>query len=124
MFWDPWEEMNRMFRFRTPAIDMFEKNNEVIVIADLPGVNKEEIEISINDSLLTIKAETKEKRKEEKEGYYYAERRARSFQRTISLPCEVIPEKASSAFKNGVLEIHLPKRYPEKKEKGFKIKIQ
>ncbi|MCD6522194.1 MAG: Hsp20/alpha crystallin family protein [Candidatus Diapherotrites archaeon] len=133
-FWDPFEEMRRMRRlfsdierefdtgFRTPAMDMFEKDNEIVVIAELPGVNKEDIEINCDGKVLTISARSKLEKKEEKKNYYFAERSATSFSRTVTLPCEVDPQKATTSFNNGVLEIHLPKK--EAETKGFRIPVK
>jgi len=139
MYWDPFEEMqkmqremNRMFSSyhgkmpagRQPAMDMMDKGDELIVIIDLPGMKKEDIQIDCTEKYLQITAGEKEETEEKQEGYYFSERSASSFSRGISLPVEVIPEKAKSTFKNGVLEIHLPKKEAEKEKKGHKIKVE
>ncbi len=100
-------------------VDVTEKGDEVVVTADLiPGVNKKDVTVElINPQALQISAERKEEKKEEKEGYYMRERTFGSMTRIIPLPRPVTDEKASSAIKNGVLEIHLKKTDREGKGK-------
>ncbi|MFQ5800927.1 MAG: Hsp20/alpha crystallin family protein, partial [Candidatus Hydrothermarchaeales archaeon] len=72
--------------WRIPAVDLKETDSEVKVTAEVPGINKEDINIDIRDNYLDIRAETKEEKKEEKEGYIYKERRKGSFYRGLELP--------------------------------------
>jgi HSP20 family protein len=102
-------------------VDVAEQENEVIVVADLPGVEKENVEISlVNPRTLEIRCERKHETGEKEEGYYLKERRSGSLSRVIPLPHEVTDEGAAATFKNGVLEIHFRKI---KTERGAKIKI-
>ncbi len=102
-------------------VDVAEQESEVIVVADLPGVEKENVEISlVNPRTLEIRCERKQETEEKEEGYYLKERRSGSLSRVIPLPHEVTDEGAAATFKNGVLEIHFRKI---KSERGAKIKI-
>jgi len=81
--------------------DVEDKENEIVVKAEVPGFEANEIDVQLNNGYLTIKAEKKEK-KDEEESY-------RSYRRTVTLPCGVKEDKATATCRNGVLELHLPK---------------
>jgi len=96
-------------QYREPLIDVQETESEVIVLAELPGVSKEDIQVSIVDDNLELKAELKKEGKVEGERYFISERRYAGFYRRIRLPVKVDASKAKASFKNGVLEVRLPK---------------
>lgn len=100
-----------------PAIDICEKEGMIVVAADMPGVEKEDISISITGTVLEISAEKKEETKETKEGYIRRERSYRKFYRSIPLPTEVSADKVDATFKNGVLRIEMPKIAVEEMKK-------
>lgn len=106
-----------------PAVDVSETNDEVIVKADIPGVNAEDIEINIVDNVLTIKGEKKREKEEKKENFYRVERYYGTFMRSIQLPSEIDIEKVKAQYKDGVLKIVLPKK-PESKAKVIKVEIE
>ncbi len=140
--WDPFREMRKLRRTffgdfdlptdfnnngRQPLIDILDKGKEFEVVAELPGVDKKDIDLEVEHSSLNLKAEIENKIEEENkdDGYYYKERSYSSFCRNIPLPDEVIPEKAEAVFKNGVLKIVLPKKNPlENKEIKTKVDIK
>jgi HSP20 family protein len=92
-----------------PSVDVIDRDDEVIVRAAVPGYKKEEIEIAVSNSTLTLKGETKTEEKEEKGDYYRCEISQGSFSRTIALPAEVDDSKAKAEMKDGMLELKLPK---------------
>ena len=92
-----------------PSVDVIDRDDEVLVRAALPGYKKEDIEISVSNSTLTIKGETKSEQKEEKGDYYRCEISQGSFSRSIALPAEVDEAKAKASMKDGMLELALPK---------------
>lgn len=92
------------------------------ITMELPGVDKDDIDISLHEGVLVVKGEKHCERKEEGEGYFFSEREYGRFQRTFRLPGDVHDEKVSADFSNGVLKIRVPKRGPEK-EKAKKIKV-
>jgi HSP20 family protein len=104
-WWWPAGEMS----FRTPAVDVFEKENEVIVKAEIPGLSKDDVEVNLTNSTLTISGEKKKEEEVKDRDYYRCERSFGSFSRTIELPAEVKTDEAKASFKDGLLEIHLPK---------------
>jgi HSP20 family protein len=93
----------------TPRCDIVETDKAVEVSVELPGMVKDDIEVSLTDDTLTIKGERKAEREEEKKGYFLSERSYGSFFRSIPIPPGVDHENAEAAFKNGVLTMTLPK---------------
>lgn len=92
-----------------PSVDVIDRDDEVVVRAAVPGYRKEDIEISVSDSMLTIKGETKTEEKEEKGDYYRCEISQGSFSRMVELPASVDDTKAKATIKDGMLELTLPK---------------
>jgi HSP20 family protein len=92
-----------------PSVDVIDRDDEVVVRAEVPGYKKEEIEVSVSNSTLTLKGETKSEEKEETGDYYRCEISRGSFTRTIALPAAVDEAKARASMKDGMLELTLPK---------------
>ncbi len=113
---EPWEEAFERIEARMP-VDIEETEKEVIVKADLPGFNKEEVSVEVLGNKLSISAQKKEEKVEQDKNYYKKERIGKVARRTIVLPCEVDAENAKVEFENGVLTITLPKKEIEKKVK-------
>lgn len=105
-----------------PNIEMYDRKSEIVVKAELPGVSKDNIDLTITKDSLTLKGEVKKEEEIKEEDYYACERSYGSFTRTVALPVEVDSEKAKASFKNGVLEIVLPKK-EEAKPKEIKIDV-
>lgn len=106
-----------------PSLDMAETKNDVIIKAEVPGMDPKDIDISLSNGLLTIKGEKKQEREEKEGDYHLAERCFGAFMRAIRLPGEVQSEKIEASYKNGVLKITLPKS-EEAKKKQIKIKVE
>jgi HSP20 family protein len=118
-----WPERFREIGFREPAIEVYEEKDDVVIKAEIPGMKKDDLDINISGTLLTIKGEKKQEEEVKKKGYYYSERSYGSFMRTIDLPKEVQVDKAYANFKDGILEVRLPKT-EEAKRKEVKIKVE
>jgi HSP20 family protein len=103
-----------------PSVDVIDRDDEVVVKAEVPGVTKEEIHVSLTGNLLTIKGETKQEQKEEKGDYYRCEISRGAFSRMVTLPADVDDTKAKAELRDGMLEITLPKLEPAAK-KDIKI---
>nr|WP_313418623.1 Hsp20/alpha crystallin family protein [Brevundimonas diminuta] len=103
--------------------DMVETDKAIEVSIELPGMEMKDIEVTVNDDMLTVKGEKKIERQEEKKGYYLSERSYGAIYRTIPLPPGVDGEKAQASFKNGVLTIKLPQA-PEAQAKVRKIAVK
>ena len=93
----------------TFPVEVSETDSDIEVKASLPGVKPEEVEITVTDDVLTIKAEHKDTSEEKKRDYYRREIRYGAFQRSMSLPVSVDSDKAEATFDNGVLSLKLPK---------------
>jgi HSP20 family protein len=105
-----------------PHMDVSETDNEVRIQAELPGVSESDVEVSLNEDVLTIRAEKKQERKEEREGVYLNERAFGTFQRSLRLPFHVQPDQVQARFQNGVLSVILPKTQPQ--EQSRRIQVQ
>lgn len=104
-------------------IDVKDTDTELVVTAELPGVELKDIEISLNDHSLSIKGEKKEEREEKDKGYYRMERTYGSFHRLLPLTCAVDKDKVSATAKNGVIKIVLPKlKETRASEKKIEVK--
>jgi HSP20 family protein len=109
-------EMARSMEVRVPSVDVIDREEEVVVRAEIPGVDKENLEVSLSDDRLTIKGTTRQEKEEKEAGEYTRREMSRgSFTRVVTLPANVDGEKAKAGFKDGVLEMTLPKLKPSKR---------
>ena len=139
--WDPFAEMRRFqgyFDGRRPRhfvpghhaiknswyipLDAVEEGDDLVVRASVPGVNPEDIEVTIEDGILSIKGETKDEQEVKDGEYLMRERRSGSFHRSVRLPDSVDADKAETGYQNGVLTIKLPK-VEAKKAKRFEVAV-
>jgi len=104
----------------SPAVDIYETENELVLTAELPGVEEKDVEIKIEDNTLSLKGERKFEKETREENYHRIERAYGSFYRSFSLPNYVDQEKISAEYENGLLKIHMPKK-AEVKPKKVKI---
>jgi HSP20 family protein len=107
--WPMFREARRALEVRVPAVDVIDGDREIKVRAELPGVDKKDIEVSATDDSVTIRGEMRREEKEEKGEYYRSEITHGAFSRTVPLPAAVDGSKAKATFKDGVLELVLPK---------------
>lgn len=125
---DPFGEMDEMFnrlpsvtgnpmRAFVPALDMYETDKAVVVEAPLAGVKPENVQVSVQKGLLTVKGEMKNEHEIEEKNYYRKETRSGSFYREIPLPTPVIEDKVTAEFEDGVLKITCPKAQPTEAKK-------
>ncbi|HAL62313.1 MAG TPA: molecular chaperone [Chloroflexi bacterium] len=119
----PWTRRALVVREWAPRVDMFDRADKVIVKAELPGVKKEDIDISITGGVLTIKGERRAEEEIKDEDYYCCERFRGTFYRAIQLPTDVETEKIEANYADGILEITLPK-VPEVKPKKIEVKVK
>lgn len=106
-----------------PMLDLFEEANELVAKVELPGCEKDEIAISVSDHTLTVKAEKKREEEIKQENYYRVERSHGSLRRSVELPVDVDAERISATFKNGLLEVRMPRSQIEA-SKQKRIEVQ
>ena len=94
----------------TPAVDIYENNDSVVVKAELPGVERDQISVEVKDGILTLRGERKFEKEVKEESYHRIERSYGNFQRSFSLPVSVEQDEVTARFKDGVLEVILPKK--------------
>lgn len=132
------QDINRMFEnffdnFRShlhdeslsafPKVDIRETDKEVKVLAELPGLETKDLDISVTDNVLTLRGEKRQESERKEENYFRMERTYGSFHRSISLPTEVESDSVNAIFKNGILNITIAKK-PEAQRKVKKIEIK
>jgi len=105
-----------------PELEVFHRNYELVVRADLPGISKDDVRVDVAEDSLTIQGERKREREQESEGIYRSERSYGSFCEVIRLPEGTITEQAKATFRNGVLEITMPAP-PEHARRGRRLEI-
>lgn len=105
----------------SPVVDVMESDEEIVLKAELPGIELKDVEVLIKDNVLTLRGERKFEKEEKKENYHRIERSYGGFQRSFTLPATVEQEKVKAKMKDGILEIRLPKA---KEEKPKKIEIE
>ena len=106
-----------------PPVDVYEDKNNVFVKAEIPGLKKEDMDVSLTDDILTLSSTKSETREEKKENFYRKEIREGSFSRSLEIPCEIDRDRITASYSNGVLEVILPKT-PEAKKKALKVNIK
>lgn len=95
---------------RQPSIDLIEQDNEFVLRAEVPGIRKEDLDISVDDSSITLRGSMSEDHSDEREGDYYRAEIARSeFTRTVMLPSQIDPEQVRASLRDGILELRMPK---------------
>jgi HSP20 family protein len=122
VFYDTRAELPVMLR-RHPLVDIHETKDLIVVVADLPGVKKEDIEVSATEDTLTINSETEKEEEVEEEGYYLKERGHMKFYRRLPLPKKVKPKQIKAMYQNGTLTVKLPKLEQEEKE-SIPVKVE
>ncbi|MFQ6127364.1 MAG: Hsp20/alpha crystallin family protein [Thermoplasmata archaeon] len=113
-----------LFEIREPLVDIKDTGKEIVVEAEMAGIPKENIDISLTEDSIEISGEMESKEEEEEEGYYRHERSYKTCLRQMPLPAEVIPNKARARLEGGILRIDIPKKKPTPKRKGHRVKIE
>lgn len=144
--WDPYvgvarfqKEMNRLLEdffgetaeerapaemMRVPSVDVIDRDNDILIRAEMPGIDKDKIQVQATNDAVMIKAEMKQEAEEKKENFVRRERRMGVFQRLIPLPNEVRPDQVKANYKDGVLEIVLPKSEQAKMKQPVQVNIE
>ena len=108
-------ELPSVFQGRYPKVDVIDREAEIIIRAELPGVKKEDLDVSMAEKSVTIRATTSHEQKEEKGEYFRREMSRGEFQRTLALPDNVNEEEIQATFKDGILELKMPKTEASKR---------
>jgi HSP20 family protein len=124
--WDPFAELDESMRLPAvnpslkafvPAVDIYETDNAVVVEAPLAGMRPEDVQVSVEKGVLTLRGETKKEHEVEEKNYYRKEVRSGTFYREIALPAPVLDDKTAAEFKDGILRITCPKATQTKTNK-------
>jgi HSP20 family protein len=117
-FWSGFGRHSQLFSGWTPALDLYQDNDNIVAVVELPGMRKEEIEISLQDGTLTISGERNDETANE--GATRTERFTGKFRRSVTLPSQVDANKVNASYKDGILTVTLPKA-EEAKPKQIQI---
>jgi HSP20 family protein len=127
--WNPWEQFGDLDRFFeegaggfVPALDIYQTKDAVVVETPLAGIDPEDVEISIENDVLTVNGKTERQSEVDEKNFYRKEVRYGSFHRSVRLPVAVLGGKAEAKSENGMLKITIPKS-PEAKSKAIKVKV-
>jgi HSP20 family protein len=107
----------------SPSVDIYEQPEAIMIQADLPGLNKENVSVRLENNVLTIQGERKLENEQRQENYHRLERAYGSFTRSFTIPSNIQADKIEAEFKDGVLRIQLPKR-EEAKPKQIDVKVR
>ncbi len=107
----------------SPSVDIYERPEEIVIEAELPGMTKENVSVNLENGVLTIQGERKLEHEDKRENYHRIERAYGTFMRSFTLPSHVNVEKIDAQFKDGVLQVRLPKR-EEAKPKQINVKVK
>ncbi|HHE76712.1 MAG TPA: Hsp20/alpha crystallin family protein [Candidatus Parcubacteria bacterium] len=137
--WKPFRDLDNFFEdwelpehflsavpaVKAPRMDIYEEKGNIVAEAELPGVDPKNIDVEVKDNLLKVETKTEETKEEKEKGYYKKEMSKGYYKRIVSLPAEVMGEKAAATYDKGVLRIVIPKAKPKPgKEKGVKVKVR
>jgi len=128
LFWNPFRPrfVSHVLedRFRAPPMDLKDEGENLVLVAELPGMGKDDVDVTLTDDRIEIVAETKEEKKDEGECYICRERSYKKFKRVFEFPEEILSEKAEARLEDGVLKIVMPKKEPAPKKEARKLKIE
>src|SRR5262245_27456456 len=122
-FLEPFDEENRSLTTWAPSCDVYETDNEIVVKAELPEVKKENINVNLENNVLTIRGERRFDEEAKKENYHRIERSYGNFVRSFTLPSFADPNKINAEYKDGVLRVTIAKR-EESKPKHVEVKVK
>lgn len=113
----PEDKLETQISVWSPRVDVYEKDNNLVIEAEIPGANKEDIEIKVKDNSVIIRGEVKREEEKKEENYYRSERFYGKFERVLPLPTDVKVEESKASFENGILKLTIPKTTQEKELK-------
>jgi HSP20 family protein len=116
-----WSNFKLQSEMQVPRMDVIDRDDEVIVRAEMPGISKDEMEVSLTENSVTISGESKKEEREEKGDYHRCEISRSACSRTVALPAYIDTKKSKAKFKDGILELTLPKT---EKTKRTELKIE
>jgi HSP20 family protein len=107
----------------SPTSDIVETKDEIAIKAELPGIEEKDVDVEIENGVLTLKGDRKAEKETEEKGFRRTERSYGTFLRSFTLPTNVAPEKTTASFANGLLEVHLPKK-EDAKPHAIKVEVK
>ncbi|MGQ0796790.1 MAG: Hsp20/alpha crystallin family protein [Methanobacteriota archaeon] len=118
----PWSGTSAI-RPRQPLTDLVDEGREFVVKAELPGVSKEDLDITVTEDGIELRAEARREKEEREKGFFLKERSYSAFHRALSFPAEVLADEAVASLRDGVLEVRVPKKEPTPKREPVKVRV-
>ncbi|MCR4398227.1 MAG: Hsp20/alpha crystallin family protein [Firmicutes bacterium] len=118
----PFRAMRRETGPWQPSVDVFERGNDIVLRAEVPGVAPGDLDIRVTQNSVSLKGVVQREERTDQEGYYYSERQYGSFYRSIPLPDQVRPEKSRATYVNGILELVMP-RETDGREAAYRVPV-
>src|SRR5438132_9180995 len=109
---------------REPLVDLIDRGSEYVVRAEVPGVSKVDVDLTMTQDGIEIRVQTKRSREEDEKDYYYSERTYQALRRVLGFPEEVKADLASATLKDGLLEVRVPKKQPTPESKPVKVPVE
>ncbi len=122
-FEDPWRVISSFAGNGAPAVEVFERGEDVVIRAEIAGVDPQDMDVRLTEDMVTIRGERRAEERGGQQGYYHSERQYGSFVRTVSLPSTVDAARAKARFRHGLLEIVAPRKIDERRQ-GHKLNIE
>ena len=124
-FWDPVASFGPgdTLAARKPLVDLADNGSEFVLTAELPGVKKEDLDLRVTPEGIEFAAEARQETKDRGKDYAYLERSHTSFQRVLTLPAEVLPDRVEATLRDGVLEVRLPKKQPTPRREPVQVRV-
>ncbi len=122
-FMEPFRAASREAGPWQPSVDLYESGDAVVLRADLPGVDPKDVEVRVTDNTVSIRGEVRREQQADEDGLYYSERQYGAFYRSIPLPRQVKPEQSRATYRNGILEITMP-RESDGRTRGYRLDIE
>ena len=119
----PFEMFDKMTDIRLPLCDVIDKGDRYEITLEIPGIDKDKIDVKATKNSVTISGKQSDQTKEKGKNYVYSERSYKSFHRQLPFPVEVVPSKITAKVNNGVLEVTLPKKQPSRVEGTEEYKV-
>lgn len=116
-------ELKEKLRMRNPLTDMKETESELVAFFEIPGVDKEDIHVKVKENYIEVKAEKKKETKKGEKDYLSASRMYKGFYKSMMLPVKVVPEKVKAHYRDGILEVTMPKAEKGKKKEAKKVTV-
>jgi HSP20 family protein len=123
LFEEPWRMLGTVVDRDLPPVEVLERGGEVLVRAELAGVDPQDIEVHVDEDTVTLRGQRRAEERQDHDGYFQTERRYGAFVRSVALPASVDPGRARARFRHGLLEVAAPRRHDDGRH-GRRVEVE